>query len=463
MGGLIGRLAAGAARAELKMTSRELGELIRGGHMSNSGARVNWKTALQVSTVLACSKVIVEGIAQVPWKLHQGVGGGSAATDHPLYDLLYRRPNSWQTSFEFRETLGLHCVLDRQRVRLEGDGRQQARTADPRADRAGPDAGHPRKRRTFPLLSAKPAKAIKKSSATPTTSGTSAGPAGTAGWASKRSHWLVRRSGSRWRSKASRPRHTASGARISGMYSVKDKLGVEKYEQVSAWLKRFRQGGDKAGEDIILDQEAKFQPFQMTGVEAQTLESRRHQVEEICRSFRVMPIMVGQSDKTATYASAEQMFLAHVVHCLLPWYERWCMSADVNLLSEEDRRAGFYTKLNPNALMRGAAKDRADYYTKALGAGGGKPWMKQNEVRALEEMDESERAMGERARPGRDGPQTRASTPTTGLTIDANQEQRGHESRRIRPDRDQIRGRRRRRGALVHRLRSRIRQRRQLW
>jgi HK97 family phage portal protein len=185
----------------------------------------------------------------------------------------------------------------------------------------------------------------------------------------------------------------ANGARISGMYSVEDKLGLEKFEQLSAWLKRFRQGGDKAGEDIILDGKAKFQPFQQTGVEAQTLESRKHQVEEICREFRVMPIMVGQSDKATTYASAEQMFLAHVVHCLLPWYERWGMSSDVNLLTEQDRRNGFYTKLDPRALMRGAAKDRADYYTKALGAGGGKPWMTQDEVRSLEEQD----AYGEHA------------------------------------------------------------------
>jgi HK97 family phage portal protein len=125
----------------------------------------------------------------------------------------------------------------------------------------------------------------------------------------------------------------------------------------------------------------------MTSVESQTLESRKQQVEEICRTFRVMPIMVGQSDKAATYASAEQMFLAHVIHCLLPWYERWCTSADVNLLSEQDRREGYYTKLNPNALLRGAAKDRAEFYSKALGAGGTAAWMSQDEIRGLEELD----------------------------------------------------------------------------
>ena len=103
-----------------------------------------------------------------------------------------------------------------------------------------------------------------------------------------------------------------------------------------------------------------------------------------------MPIMVGHYDKSSTYASAEQMFLAHVVHTLMPWYQRIEQSADVNLLNEEQRRAGLYTKINPNALMRGAAKDRAEYYAKGLGSGGGKGWLTQNNVRDFEDMDRSD-------------------------------------------------------------------------
>jgi phage portal protein BeeE len=98
--------------------------------------------------------------------------------------------------------------------------------------------------------------------------------------------------------------------------------------------------------------------------------------------------MVGHAgDQTPTFASAEQFFLAHVVHTLMPWYQRTEQSADVNLLTDDQRRAGFYTKLNPNALMRGAAKDRAEYYAKGLGSGGSKGWLTQNDVRGLEEME----------------------------------------------------------------------------
>lgn len=372
-------------RDEIKLNSRELEALIRGGHQSSSGVTVNWKTALQVSTVLACCKIIAEGIAQVPWKVHRGVGGGSSATDHPLYDLIYRRPNGWQTSFEFRETLAFHVLLTgnafawkgmvgsarevrslepidpaRIRVKQETDGRLRYFERRLTGDEVEHDPGsiwHLR------------------------------GPSWNS-WMGLEAVALAREAiGLAMAIESQQADQHRNGARFSGLYAVDGKMGPEKFEQISSWFDRHTQGGDRAGKPLIADDGAKFTPFQMTGVEAQTLESRKHQVEEICREFRVMPIMVGQADKAATYASAEQMFIAHVVHCLLPWYERWCMSADVNLLSERDRRDGYYTKLNPNALMRGSAKDRAEFYAKGLGTGGGKPWFTQDEVRALEEME----------------------------------------------------------------------------
>ena len=119
----------------------------------------------------------------------------------------------------------------------------------------------------------------------------------------------------------------------------------------------------------------------MNGVDAQHLETRKHQVEEICRAFRVMPIMIGQADKAATYASAEQMFLAHVIHTLSPWYSRLEQSIDANLLSETDQDMGFYSKFVPNALMRGAAKDRSEFYYKMWSMGAMSP----NDIRAKED------------------------------------------------------------------------------
>lgn len=385
MGGLFGRLAASAGRDEVKLSSRELGELLRGGHRSTSGATVTWSTALQVSTVLACCKVIAEGIAQVPWKVHRGIGGGSTAVDHPLHDLIYRRPNSWQTSFELRETLAFHVLLTGNAFAWKGmvGSARELRSLEP----IEPGRMTVQRERDGRLRYFEQSESGARTEHDPAAIWHLKGPSWNS-WMGLEAVKLAREAiGLAMAIESGQAEMHRGGARISGVFSVKDKMGPEKFEQLAAWLDRYVPGGDRAGKTVIVDNEAKFSPGQMTGVEAQTLESRKHQVEEICREFRVMPIMVGQADKSATYASAEQMFLAHVVHCLLPWYERWCTSADVNLLSEEDRRDGFYTKLNPNALMRGAAKDRADFLTKALGAGGSPPWMTQDEVRALEELD----------------------------------------------------------------------------
>jgi len=196
-----------------------------------------------------------------------------------------------------------------------------------------------------------------------------------------------------------------NGAQTSGILSVTNKLSPERFEFLSKWLDKHEPGGVRFQKPIILDDGAKYASNTMTGVDQQLIETRKHQIEDICREFGVMPIMVGHADKTATYASAEQMFLAHVVHTLSPWYQRIEQSADVNLLSEKELGAGFYTKFTPNALMRGAAKDRGEFYAKALGSGGTKGWMTQNEVRGFEEMDRSDDPEADKL------PQPTAATP----------------------------------------------------
>src|SRR5690606_17164066 len=97
---------------ERKMNSLELFREIYGGRESRSGATVNAETALGVTTALACCRVISNGVAQVPYRPYQDVGRSKrVADDHPLYPLLHRRPNPWQTSYEFRETVMFHALL----------------------------------------------------------------------------------------------------------------------------------------------------------------------------------------------------------------------------------------------------------------------------------------------------------------------------------------------------------------
>ena len=93
--------------------------------------------------------------------------------------------------------------------------------------------------------------------------------------------------------------------------------------------------------------------------------------------------MVYYSDKNSTYASVEQMFIMHVTHTLNPLYANIEQGAVMALLTEQERLAGYYIKLLSNGLLRGATKDRAEFYRimRTIGA------MTINEIRELEELN----------------------------------------------------------------------------
>jgi HK97 family phage portal protein len=368
------------------MSSLDLFREIYGGRASNSGIEINYSRALEVSTVLACVRVLANGVAQVPFRVMQETATDRrVATEHPLNRLLSLRPNPRQTSFEFRETLMFHLLLTGNAYVWKGKvgrNRQIARLniLEPSSMTVKKlSSGEIEYKYTdmegaFQVFSSDEIWHLK-------------GPSWNT-WSGMDAVKLARDAiGLAIATERTHAERHKNGAQVSGLYSVEGELGVERFKAISAWLDRHAAGGDRAHKALVLDGGARFVPISMTGVDAQHIETRKHQIEEICREFGVMPIMVGHADKTATYASSEQMFLAHVVHGLTPHYERLEQSADANLLSDDDLQAGYYTKFSPNGLMRGAAKDRAAFYTQALGAGGhGTAWMTRNEVRALEDL-----------------------------------------------------------------------------
>lgn len=373
---------------EAKSSSLDLFRQIYGGTESRAGTTVDWKRALEVATVLACCRVVAEGVAQVPWRVYQNVDGSRRlATEHPLYQRIYRRPNKWQTGFEFRETVVFHLMLTNNAfvfVNRVGLARHVAELVPIEPGRVTVEQladyrlqykvrGRDGVEQLFPAETIWHLRGASWNS-----------------WLGMDAMRLAREAiGLTMALEQSQAALNKNGGRVGGLLSVEGSLGAEQYGTLRSWIDKNYGGPEHVGKWMIMDRSSKFTPMVMTGVDAQHLETRKFQIEEICREFRVMPIMVGHADKTATYASSEQMFLAHVVHTLMPWYQRLEQSGDVNLLSEADLAAGYYTKFNANALMRGAAIDRAEYYAKALGSGGGKGWLSQNEVRDAEEFDHS--------------------------------------------------------------------------
>jgi HK97 family phage portal protein len=126
----------------------------------------------------------------------------------------------------------------------------------------------------------------------------------------------------------------ANGARPAGVLSVQGTLDPAARERLKAAWNAAQGGVRNAFKTAVLDMAATWTPMTQTGVDAQHIELRKHQIEEVCRAFRVFPQMVGHSDKTSTFASAESFFLAHVVHTLTPWVERWEQVCERDLLGQ---------------------------------------------------------------------------------------------------------------------------------
>lgn len=354
-----------------------------GSWQSRSGPPVGWMTSLRVSTVLACARVLAEGLAQLPLKVLRLEKDGSRtpAINHPVYDMLYRRPNDFQTSFEMRETMMLHAVL--------------AGNAYTFINRAGGKVQE--------LIPIPPDRVQAKQLADLSIVYRVTGIDGRVVEMDQSLIWHIR--GLSWdgfrgldivqlareavglamAAEQSQALLHANAARPSGLLSLKGNLDQTELIRLAAWVRKNYSGLDNTSRVMVLGDEAKFTPFDFSSVDTQQIEMRRLQIEEICRFMRVFPQMVMHSDKTATFASADAFFTAHVVHSLSPWVARWEHSIERSLL--DDDRA-LIAKFNINGLLRGDAGVRGEFYLKALGGARAETaYMTRNEVRALEDMD----------------------------------------------------------------------------
>lgn len=382
MAGLFRAIAAGVERKSVDISALTWRKLWGEEASVKSGVSVTIDTALRVSTVLACARVISEGVAQLPFKLFREGEDGSKtlAKDHDLYYVLHRRPNPWMTSFQFRELLTCHAVLAGNAYAYKN-----------RVDRGGPV------KELIPLMPGVVQATQRRDwEMEYRIAGDSRvytgddifhlrGPSwcGYLGWDAVQ---IAREAiGLAIATEETHARFHANNARPGGLFGFEGELSDTAYKRIKAQLDESKAGLQNAFKTWILDSGAKWTPMLMSGVDSQHLETRRFQIEEICRALRVFPQMVMHTDKTATFASAEQFFLAHVVHTLMPWIERWEQTVGCSLLDESE--LDLVPKMNVTALLRGTASDRANYFKAALGSGGAPAWMTQDEVRSLDELN----------------------------------------------------------------------------
>lgn len=354
---------------------------------SRTGVTVTWRTALQATTILRGTTALANSVAMVPLKLYRPRAdgrGSDEATDHPLYWLLYRKPNPWQTSFAFRHTMVMHLVLAHRFVAFKnivgnivgGEIRElipfrpdqveivRNRDLSLRFFVTADDGA----RREFP------AAAIWYIP----------GPSWDT-WSGLDAVKLAREAiGLSLATERSHAEFHKNSTRVSGTYAVDSNMSPAKFAELAAWIDQHALGGPRAGKPLIMDLGAKWQSMQMSGVDAQHIELRNFQVEEGCRIIGVFPQMVGHSGNSApTFASAEQFFGAHVVHSVGPYYSMIEQSIETDLIGAT-KPGEVFARFTANALLRGAMKDEAEYFARARGPGG---WLTANDVRNLKDMN----------------------------------------------------------------------------
>lgn len=390
MSGIFGAIAgAFEAKASSVTTMGRIEEIwadVMGGHRSNAGAVISPLVALQCATVLACARRIAEAL-MVPVKVYQRPRGSDRRLERPehqLYRLLEVAPNDWQSGLEYRETIGLHLALTFNHysfINRIGGRISELIPLDPST--------------VQPVVKEDMTMVYR----------VKMGSRGIVEFASDEI-WHIR--GPSWlgsvgmdaiklmresiglalASEENHARLQANGGQPGGILTTEKRLDTVARERLkSSWAANQASLAKKYG-IAVLDDGLKWQQMAMTGVDAQHLQVRQMQVEQICQAMCVMPIMVGYSgDKAPTYASSEQLFLAHLVHTARPWHDRIASSVQRWLFTPEEVDLGYYVAFKEEAFLSPAMKDRAEYYKIALGGGGNPGWMKPNEVRGHFEAD----------------------------------------------------------------------------
>lgn len=367
------------SRKATQLTYDQIANLLDGtGGSRVAGVTVTEKTALQVATVLACVRVIADGCATPQLRVFREKADGTRehATNIPECRLLERRPNEWQTSFAWRRMMTLHAALTGAAlsIKVKGDNRR-VRELLP----VEPGRWSVEKRGRYELVyrcwdefghlgDFEPDDVFVLNGLQ---------------WDWAKSLNAVQLAaqavGLAIAAERSQAAFHANGLRPSGTYSVDGNLTPEQHERMTKWL-RNKGGPENAGNPLVLDRAAKWLSTATTGKEAQHDETRRTQIEEICRGYGVFPIMVGHSDKTATFASTESFFGAHRIHTLAPWHVNWKQQLDETLL---DGAGPLFVDFDTRYMVAGSMKDRSVYTRTNIEMG----VMNPNEIRDMEGLD----------------------------------------------------------------------------
>lgn len=351
---------------------------------TTSGRPVTERSAMQMTAVYSCVRILAEAIAGLPLHVYRQSSDGAKvkALDHPLYRLLHDEPNPEMTSFVFRETLMTHLLLwGNAFAQVIRNGRDEVIGLYPlmpnRMTVGRDEAGRlyyeyqrmwnePTGRFETVTLAARDVLHIP-----------GLGFDGLVGYSpiamAKNAIGLAQATEDHGAS------FFANGAAPGGVLehpgTIKDPARVRE-----SWQATF--GGARNGNKIaVLEEGMKYTPISVSPEQAQFLETRKFQINEIARIFRIPPHMIGDLEKSS-FSNIEQQSLEFVKYTLDPWVIRWEQAITKTLLSPCEK-PGVYVKFNVEGLLRGDYQSRMEGYAVARQNG----WMSANDIRELENLD----------------------------------------------------------------------------
>ena len=344
---------------------------------SGAGKAVTAQSAIQLSTVYACVRVIAETIASLPVGVYKRTDEGvKKASEHSLYHLVHDEPNHEMTSFVYRETMLTHLLLwGNSYSQIIRNGKNAVLELYPLLpDHMDVDRDqHGVLQYTYTTSEGKMVR-IRTQDVLHIPGLGFDGIMGYSPIALERNAIGLGIASEEYGSK-----FFSNGARPSGILThpntVKDPKRVRE-----SWNAAYG-GSSNANRVAILEEGMEFKPLSIPNNEAQFLETRKFQVDEICRIFRVPPHLVGNLEH-ATFSNIEHQSIDFAVHTIRPWLVRIEQAMNRVLFTEQEKEH-YFVQFNIDGLMRGDYKSRMEGYAIARQNG----WMSANDIRELENQN----------------------------------------------------------------------------
>lgn len=352
---------------------------------TTSGKAVTERSAMQMTAVYSCVRILAEAVAGLPLHLYRYKedGGKEKAIDHPLYRLLHDEPNPEMSSFVFRETLMTHLLLwGNAYAQVIRNGKGEVIALYPlMPNKMSVDRDE--NGRLYYTYYRGSDEAIKKKDFAVTLQPSDVlhipglGFDGLVGYSPIA--MAKNAIGMAIACEEYGAKFFANGAAPGGVLehpgTIKDPQRVRE-----SWQSTFG-GSGNANKIAVLEEGMKYTPIGISPEQAQFLETRKFQINEIARIFRVPPHMVGDLEKSS-FSNIEQQSLEFVKYTLDPWVIRWEQSIQRALLSQGEK-AEYFVKFNLEGLLRGDYQSRMNGY--AIGRQNG--WMSANDIRELENLE----------------------------------------------------------------------------